>query len=223
MTIKNLFKLPFIILLLFVCVSIIFSQESNKQNIDVILSNLEKQDSSIKDLQANYFQTLTYLSTNEQFNCEGVFKHKKQNYIYLEQTKPTRQYTFIDGKNITTYVPVNKQAIVEKWKDVINSDMLLTSVFKFVKNWKTFKKEYIVELKEETKVDYSFLIKPINQKEHWNMTITVSKSSSLITSTSFNNENFIVDVKLTNYKLNNNYSNDIFKFVAPKNVDVIEL
>lgn len=223
MTIKNLFKLPFIILLLFVCVSIIFSQESNKQNIDVILSNLEKQDSSIKDLQANYFQTLTYLSTNEQFNCEGVFKHKKQNYIYLEQTKPTRQYTFIDGKNITTYVPVNKQAIVEKWKEVINSDMLLTSVFKFVKNWKTFKKEYIVELKEETKVDYSFLIKPINQKEHWNMTITVSKSSSLITSTSFNNENFIVDVKLTNYKLNNNYSNDIFKFVAPKNVDVIEL
>jgi chaperone LolA len=223
MTTKNLFKLSSIVVLLFVCVSCIFSQEPAKQNIDTILSNLEKQDSSIKDLQADYYQTLTYLSTNEQFDCEGIFKHKKPNYIFLEQIKPAKQYTYIDGKTITTYVPVNKQAIVEKWKDVINSDMLLTSVFKFIKNWKTFKKEYIVEIENETKVDYSFLIKPLNQKEKWNMTITVSKSSSLITATSFNNGNFTVDVKLTNYKLNNNYSNNIFKFIAPKGVDVIEL
>ena len=220
---NNFLKLSSIIFLLFVCVSYIFSQEPEKQNIDTILSNLEKQDSTIKDLQADYVQTLTYLSTNEQFQSEGVFKHKKPDFICLSQIIPAKQYTYIDGKHITTYVPDNKQAIVEKWKDVINSDMLLTSVFKFVKNWKTFKKEYTVELKEETKVDYSFSVKPINPKEKWFMTITVSKSSSLITSTSFNNGNFIVDVKLTNYKLNNNYSNDIFKFVAPKNVDIIEL
>ena len=223
MTIKNLFKTVSAILLLLFVYSNVFCQQTEQKDIDSIFSKLEKQDSEIKDLQAAYFQTLTYISTNEQFQSEGIFKHKKPNFIYLSQTIPSKQYTYIDGKHITTYVPDNRQAIVEKWKDVINSDMLLTSVFKFVKNWKTFKKEYIVELKEETKVNYSFLIKPINQKEHWNMTITVSKSSSLITSTSFNNGNFIVDVKLTNYKLNNNYSNDIFKFVAPKNVDVIEL
>ena len=117
---KNLFKLSSIVFLLFVYVSVAFCQEATKQNIDTILSNLEKQDSKIKDLQANYLQKLTYLSTNEQFNCEGIFKHKKQNYIYLEQTKPAKQYTYIDGKNITTYVPDNRQAIVEKWKDVIN-------------------------------------------------------------------------------------------------------
>lgn len=223
MTIKNLLKLSSFIILFFICLSSVFCETAQQKDIDTILSNLEKQDSLIKDLQANYFQTLTYLSTNEQFEAEGIFKHKKQNFILLEQTKPAKQYTYIDGKNITTFVPDNKQAIVEKWKDVINSDMLLTSVFKFIKNWKTFKKEYIVELKEETKVDYSFLIKPINTKEKWDMTITISKSSSLITLTSFNNGNFIVEVKLSNYKLNNNFSNDIFKFVAPKNVDVIEL
>ena len=209
------------LILLVLCINCLYC--SDTKNIDAILSELSKKDSSIKDLQADYFQTLTYLSTDEQFKSEGIFKHKKPNFISLAQTKPSKQYTYIDGKHITTYVPDNKQAIVEKWKDVINSDMLLTSVFKFIKNWKTFKKDYIVELKEETKVDYYFLIKPINSKENWNMIIIVNKSSSLITSTSFNNGNFIVDVKLTNYKLNNNYSNDIFKFVAPKNVDVIEL
>ncbi len=222
MIIKNLLKSLSVILLLFVT-SNVFCQQTKQQDIDNIFSKLEKQDSTIKDLQADYFQTLTYLTTDEQFKSEGIFKHKKPNFISLSQTKPSKQFTYIDGKHITTYVPDNKQAIVEKWKDVINSDMLLTSVFKFVKNWKTFKKEYVVELIEETKVDYSFSIKPINTKENWNMTITISKSSSLITSTSFNNGNFIVDVKLTNYKLNNNYSNDIFKFIAPKNVDVIEL
>ncbi|MBR3627940.1 MAG: outer membrane lipoprotein carrier protein LolA [Elusimicrobia bacterium] len=175
MIIKNLLKSLSVILLLFVT-SNVFCQQTKQQDIDNIFSKLEKQDSTIKDLQADYFQTLTYLTTDEQFKSEGIFKHKKPNFISLTQTKPSKQFTYIDGKHITTYVPDNKQAIVEKWKDVINSDMLLTSVFKFIKNWKTFKKEYIVELKEETKVDYSFLIKPINSKENWNMTITVSKS-----------------------------------------------
>ena len=211
------------IIMLFVCVSAVLCEAPEQQNIDTILSRLEKQDLAIKDLQADYTQTLTYLSTDEQFVSGGIFKHKKPNYIYLGQTTPTKQYSYIDGKNITTYVPDNRQAIVEKWKDIVNSDMLLTSVFKFIRDWKTLKKDYIIELKEETKVDYSFSIKPINQKEKWTMIITISKSSSLITKTSFNNDNFIVDVKLTNYKTNNNFKNDIFKFTAPKNVDVIEL
>lgn len=222
MTTKNLFKLSSVILLLFVFISVTFA-ETQKQDIDTVLSKLEKQDAAIKDLQADYFQTLTYLSTDEQFTSEGVFKHKKPNFIYLGQTKPAKQFSYIDGKNITTYVPDNRQAIVERWKDVINSDMLLTSVFKFMQNWKTLKKDYIIELNEETKVDYSFSMKPINEKEKWTMIITVNKSSSLITKTSFNNGNFIVDVKLTNYKINNNFKNDVFKFIAPKNVDVIEL
>ena len=215
-------KFVSVIITLFVCVSAVLC-EAPEQNIDTILSKLEKQDLTIKDLQADYTQTLTYLATDEQFVSGGIFKHKKPNYIYLGQTTPTKQYSYIDGKNITTYVPDNRQAIVEKWKDVVNSDMLLTSVFKFMQNWKTLKKDYIIELKEETKVDYSFSIKPVNSKEKWTMIITVNKSSSLIAKTSFNNDNFIVDVRLTNYKINNNFKTEIFKFVAPKNVDVIEL
>ncbi len=215
-------KFVSIVITLFVCVSAVVC-EAPEQNIDTILSKLEKQDLAIKDLQADYTQTLTYLATDEQFVSGGIFKHKKPNYIYLGQTTPTKQYSYIDGKNITTYVPDNRQAIVEKWKDVVNSDMLLTSVFKFMQNWKTLKKDYIIELKEETKVDYSFSIKPVNSKEKWTMIITVNKSSSLIAKTSFNNDNFIVDVRLTNYKINNNFKAETFKFVAPKNVDVIEL
>ena len=215
-------KFVSVIITLFVCVSAVLC-EAPEQNIDTILSKLEKQDLTIKDLQADYTQTLTYLATDEQFVSGGIFKHKKPNYIYLGQTTPTKQYSYIDGKNITTYVPDNRQAIVEKWKDVVNSDMLLTSVFKFMQNWKTLKKDYIIELKEETKVDYSFSIKPVNSKEKWTMIITVNKSSSLIAKTSFNNDNFIVDVRLTNYKMNNNFKTEIFKFVAPRNVDVIEL
>ena len=222
MTIKNLFKFSSFVVLFFVCVSFVFG-ETQKQDIDTVLSKLEKQDAAIKDLQANYFQTLTYLSTDEQFTSEGVFKHKKQNYIYLGQEKPTKQYSYIDGKHITTYVPDNRQAIVEKWKDVINSDMLLTSVFKFVQNWKTLKKDYKIELQEETNTDYSFSIEPLDSKEKWNLIITIGKNSSLITKTSFSNGNFIVDVKLSNYKLNNNFSPADFKFIPPNNVDVIEL
>ncbi|MBQ3835222.1 MAG: outer membrane lipoprotein carrier protein LolA [Elusimicrobia bacterium] len=196
---------------------------SADDNIDKILANIEKKNSSVKDMQAEYVQTITYFATDEKLKSEGIFKHKKTDYINLVQLLPTRQYTYIDGKNITTYVPANKQAVVEKWKNVVDGDVILTSVFKFTKNFKTLKKDYNIVLKDQTNIDYSFLIKPINKKEDWTMAITVSKANSLVTASSFNNGNFVVDIEIKNYKINNNFSNDIFRFVAPKNVDVIEL
>ena len=217
---EKILKTLLILTILFITADSLFCIQTN---IDEILSKIEKQNSVIRDMQAEYFQTVTYFSTNEKFESEGIFKHKKQNYIYLSQLKPIKQYTYIDGKHITTYIPDNKQAIVEKWKDVVNADILLTSVFKFTKNFKYLKKEYIVELLEETKTSYSFSIKPINIKENWTMTIVVSKNTALIAKTSFTNENFVVNVKFTNYKLNNNFSNELFKFTAPKNIDIIEL
>ena len=215
---KKFFNLLLTIVVLFIS-SNVFCKEQTK--LDIVLNNLEKENKTITDFQANYFQTITYLSTNEQLNSEGIFKYKKQNYIYLEQTKPERQYNYIDGRNITTYIPANRQAIVEKWKDVVNSDVILTSVFRFINNWKTFKKDFIVELKEETKVNYLFLIKPKDVKEKWKMTINISKNTFQVIKVSFNNENFIISVKLANYELNNNFSKDIFKFVVPKSAEVI--
>lgn len=217
---KKFFNLLLTIVVLFIS-SNVFCKEQTK--LDIVLNNLEKENKTITDFQANYFQTITYLSTNEQLNSEGIFKYKKQNYIYLEQTKPERQYNYIDGRNITTYIPANRQAIVEKWKDVVNSDVILTSVFRFINNWKTFKKDFIVELKEETKVNYLFLIKSKDVKEKWEMTINISKNTFQVIKVSFNNENFIISVKLANYELNNNFSKDIFNFVVPKNVEVIYL
>ena len=74
-------KFVSIVITLFVCVSAVVC-EAPEQNIDTILSKLEKQDLAIKDLQADYTQTLTYLATDEQFVSGGIFKHKKPNYIY---------------------------------------------------------------------------------------------------------------------------------------------
>ena len=215
---KKFFNLLLTIVVLFIS-SNVFCKEQTK--LDIVLNNLEKENKTITDFQTNYFQTITYLSTDEQLYSEGIFKYKKQNYIYLEQTKPERQYNYIDGRNITTYIPANRQAIVEKWKDVVNSDVILTSVFRFINNWKTFKKDFIVELKEETKVNYLFLIKSKDVKEKWEMTINISKNTFQVIKVSFNNENFTVNIKLVNYRLNNNFSKDMFKFVVPKNIEVI--
>ena len=215
---KKFFNLLLTIVVLFIS-SNVFCKEQTK--LDIVLNNLEKENKTITDFQTKYFQTITYLSTDEQLSSEGIFKYKKQNYIYLEQTKPTSQYIYIDGKNITTYIPANRQAIVEKWKDVVNSDMILTSVYKFINNWKTFKKDFIVELKEETKVNYLFLIKSKDVKEKWEMTINISKNTFQVIKVSFNNGNFTVNIKLVNYRLNNNFSKDMFKFVVPKNIEVI--
>lgn len=216
---KNILSSLLILIVFFVFSGTAFC----KDDIDIVLSKIEKQNSSVRDMQADYSQVVTYLSTNEQMKSEGVFKHKKQDYISLVQISPERQYTYIDGKTITTYVPANKQAVVEKWKNVVENDVMLTSVFKFTKNFKSLKKDYDIKIQNETNVNYSFLIVPNDGKESWRMLITINKSDSLVTASSFNNGNFVVDIKIKNYRINNNFSNDVFKFVAPKNVDVIEL
>ncbi len=215
----------FLFFMSILAVSFVFAGNlfAEQGNIDEILASIEKKNMSVKDMQADYSQTITYLATDEKVFSDGIFKHKKPDYINLVQLKPERQYTYIDGKNMTTYVPANKQAIVEKWKNVVNSDVVLTSVFKFTKNFKVLKKDYNIELRNQTNIDYSFLISPISKKENWKMMITVSKANSLVTASSFDNGNFVVDIEIKNYKINNNFSNDIFRFVSPEKVDVIEL
>jgi outer membrane lipoprotein-sorting protein len=157
---------------------------------------IEAADKNVKDMEFNFTQKINYVSTNEKQTSSGIVKYKKQNYIYMFQKNPSEQYTYIDGRKMTVYVPANKQAVVENWKDVLNSDMILTTIIGFGKNFRSFEKDHSIVLESQNDKEYVLLMKPNNQKQVWSMHINVDKETLLVNSAVFDNKNFIINVKL---------------------------
>jgi outer membrane lipoprotein-sorting protein len=190
--------------------------------IDEILANIEKKDSSIQDLLVDYTQLINYYSVDEKQTSYGDVKFQKQNNLCIVQKKPQLQYTYIDGKKMTVFVPANNQAIVDSWKSVLKNDIIVATIINFSKNWKQLKKTATIELSNQTDNDYVLLIKPI-ENEGWKLFVNVDKQNYLINETVFDNGNFSINVTLKNYRTNIKLKNSLFKFVPDKDTEVIEL
>jgi outer membrane lipoprotein-sorting protein len=197
----------------------LFAQEVS---IDQILANIEKKDSSIQDLSVDYTQLINYYSVDEKQTSYGDVKFQKQNNLCIVQKKPQLQYTYIDGKKMTVFVPANNQAIVDSWKSVLKNDIIVATMINFSKNWKQLKKTATIELSNQTDNDYVLLIKPI-ENEGWKLFVNVDKQNYLINETVFDNGNFSINVTLKNYRTNIKLKNSLFKFVPDKDTEVIEL
>lgn len=197
----------------------LFAQE---MSIDEILANIEKKDSSIQDLSVDYTQLINYYSVDEKQTSYGDVKFQKQNNLCIVQKKPQLQYTYIDGKKMTVYVPANNQAIVDNWKSVLKNDIIVATMINFSKNWKQLKKTATIELSNQTDNDYVLLIKPI-ENEGWKLFVNVDKQNYLVNGTSFDNGNFSINVTLKNYRTNIKLKNSLFKFIPDQDTEVIEL
>lgn len=187
-----------------------------------IIKSMEKTEATIVDMSIDYTQTITYFSTGEKQSTRGEIKMKDVN-IYMYQRQPKYQHTYIDGKKIITYVPANKQAIVDNWKDVLENDVLLATALNFSKNYKRARIEYSINLIVQTDNEYCLIVKSVQEKSDWKLYLNVDTKTFLVNSAIFENSNFRVEVKLSNYKLNTGLSDGIFQFNLPKDVELVEL
>ena len=220
---KNIFHVLIIFLMmLFVCLPIISAQDGSKINLDTILLKMEQVNLKMQDMQFDYVQKLNYTTVEEQQVTQGQIKYKDKNHICIYQKPPQEQYIYVDGSKITTYVPENKQAIVENWKNLLNNDELLMTIIDFNKNWKAFKKNHIIEFNSETQTDYILFVKSKNSKIGWNMYIELNKETFLMDSAVYSNKNYTVNIDLKNYVIDNNFGEDVFKFKPTKDIDVID-
>lgn len=187
-----------------------------------IIKSMEKTEATIVDMSIDYTQTITYFSTGEKQSTRGEIKMKDVN-IYMYQRQPKYQHTYIDGKKIITYVPANKQAVVDNWKDVLENDVLLATALNFSKNYKRARIEYFINLIVQTDNEYCLIVKSVQEKADWKLYLNVDTKTFLVNSAIFENSNFKVEVKLSNYKLNTGLSDSIFQFNLPKDVELVEL
>lgn len=187
-----------------------------------IIKSMETKEATIVDMSIDYTQTIVYFSTGEKQSTRGEIKMKDAN-IYMYQRQPKHQHTYIDGKKIITYIPANKQAVVDNWKDVLENDVLLATALNFSKNYKRAKLEYFISLIVQTDNEYCLMVKSVQEKADWKLYLNVDTKTFLVNSAVFENNNFKVEVKLSNYRLNTGLSDSIFKFTLPKDIELVEL
>lgn len=199
----------------------VFAREASPLASKVVKS-MEETENTIVDAGLEYTQTITYFSTGEKQSSRGEIKMKGQN-IYMFQRLPKYRYVYIDGKKMITYIPENKQALVDKWKDILENDVVLATAINFSKNYKRDKKEYTVSLILQTDQEYCLLVKSVDEKQDWKLYLNVDVKTFLVNSAVFENDNFKSEVKLSNYKLNTGLSDGIFQFNCPKDVEIVEL
>lgn len=187
-----------------------------------IIKSMETKEATIVDMSIDYTQTIIYFSTGEKQSTRGEIKMKDAN-IYMYQRQPKYQHTYIDGKKIITYVPANKQAVVDNWKDILENDVILATALNFSKNYKRAKLEYFISLILQTDNEYCLMVKSVQEKADWKLYLNVDTKTFLVNSAIFENNNFKVEVKLSNYRLNTGLSDSIFQFTLPKDVELVEL
>ncbi len=214
-------KIIYLVLICFMSSAPVFAREGSSVATKVIKS-MEEAQASIVDAALEYTQTITYFSTGERQVTRGEIKMKEPN-IYIYQRQPKYQHTYIDGKKMITYVPENKQAIIESWKEILENNILLAAALNFNKNYKNAKIDYNVTMVVQTDKEYCLMVKSVNVNENWKIYLNVDSTKFLVNSAIYENNNFKVEVKMHNYKLNTGLSDSIFEFNAPKDVEVVEM
>lgn len=208
------------VLLSFGSVSI-FAQ-TNEEKLNDVLSKMEAADKKINTLEVDYSQEVFYSATNEMQKVEGNLKYKKPNDIFIVQKTPQEQRIYIDGKKITIYTPENAQAVTDNWKNIVNGDFAPASMVSFGSNWKNIKKDNVINYIGEDTENYILQIYP-SQKKEWTMEMYVSKTTFYPRKAVVNAAGLSVNVDMSNYKINQSFKKDIFKFSAPEGVEVIKL
>lgn len=204
-----------------VCSVNVFAQADGKK-LDDVLAKMEAVDKKINTAEITYTQEIFYSATKEKQVITGNLKYKKPDNIFIVQKTPQEQMVYIDGKKITIYTPENSQAVVDSWKDVVNGDFTPTSMVNFSSNWKSIQKDNTITYVGEDDQNYIISVAPAKKNE-WNMQLHVDKTTMLPKKAIVTAAGLIVNVDISDYKVNQSFKKDIFKFTAPAGVEVIEL
>lgn len=210
--------------LIFLLYSIAFSQNINSEDkLSLVLSNMKVAESGVNTLEVDYKEEISYAGTEQKQIIEGQLKFLKAKRFFILQKTPQEQRIYINSNLVTVYTPSNKQAIVNKWGSLINSDFTPIRAINFATNWDTMSKTHKLIFKGEDKNNYWLDLSPI-QNASWRMSIHISKEDNRPNKMLLKNENYTISIFLSNYNINrDDIDKTIFEFIPPKGIEIIKL
>ncbi len=211
MTHVILFALTFLVLL--------DSQWVQAQDVENVLSRLERRYQSTRDLYASFTQIVRFGVTGNTQLFAGKLWMRKGNRYRIEMEQQT---IVTDGKTVWTFSELNKQVLIDKFRDDANAftpDKVLVNV----------PKNYFANIIGNEKVDDGeILILKLVPREKKSLTksmkVWVNTSEWLmakveVLDVSDNQTTYLIK----DLKINEGIADNLFHFDIPSDVEVVDL
>lgn len=215
-----LFQKSIIITIFFIASHLSFAYASQDKVLDLLLK-MEESDKKISSLKVDFTQTLVFESTKEKQEIIGTIYLKKPDSIYINQKTSQEQQIYIDGKNITIYTPDNRQAVIDKWNNIIDEDFVPAIVVSFGSSWREMKKTSKINLIGEN--ERYVVIKITSVNKDWSLKIYVSKLTMLPGKAVVESDGTTIEIVFKSYTINPSLDKNMFKLNVMDDIEIIKL
>jgi len=199
-------------------------------SLEDLLSRMETQEKQIKDISFKFTQEIRILATKEKQNIKGEMIFKQPRSFYIKKTAPLEQQIISDGKSLWVYTPSYGQALVGSWSDWEAIAQFPKGLLNFQNYTRQLKERFKLSLDEtprqkEGSTFWVLRAQPLKVSKDlpYTLTLYILAEDHIPRFTTFSAESFEIETQLTDIKLNGNPKENLFKFSAPKDVDVIPL
>jgi len=188
-------------------------------DLDAIISKIQKTYEGIQDIQADFVQFTTSSAAKETQKADGLVYFKKPGMMKWEYKSPTNDIIVSDGKTIWAYQQDIGQVMIGNASD---SGASISN--NFLAGMGNLKKDFDIELEKPDNNSYSLKLNPkVPQPNIQRLYIAVDKKTSLVKQTIvfdlLGNETKVI---FENLRINKSVPADIFKFKIPEGVRVIK-
>ena len=222
---KNIFKL---LLILFASNLIVYAhgvQVVNNANENKIIESSKAVLSKVKDVSFEFKQ---FSGDEGDINLDdvlnGFVSYLSPDKLVIRQKKGVlEQIFYCNSKLLIVYTPSQKQAITDKLSNWSKNSLLPLDLFSMNKFWGVLKKEFVL-ISVNSQNDNTCLVtfeSKINKK--YFLDVVIDSTSFLPVVIKVRNDFMVQSTKLSNFKINNGISKNIFSFVPDKSVEVIDL
>ncbi|OEG69400.1 hypothetical protein ATZ36_09785 [Candidatus Endomicrobiellum trichonymphae] len=205
----------------FIALTVVAFAQSKDDNLNNILKKMEEAEKRIYTLKADYTQTIFFESTKGKQEVSGSLFLRKPGSIYINQRTPQEQRIYIDGKNITIYIPENRQAVIDNWKNFIDRDFAPAVIINFGSSWREIKRTNTISFGGENEKYIIIKVNPMENKG-WNIKIYVSKGTMYPGKAVIESDGVRGEIVFKSYTLNPALDKNMFKFNA-SGIEVIKL
>lgn len=188
-------------------------------DLDAIISKIQKTYEGIQDIQADFVQLTTSSATKEMQKADGLVYFKKPGMMKWEYKSPTNDIIVSDGRTIWAYQQDIGQVMIG---DASNSGASISN--NFLAGMGNLKKDFDIELEKPGSNSYVLKLNPkVPQPNIQRLYIAVDKKTSLVKQTIvfdlLGNETKVI---FENLKINQSVPANIFQFKIPEGVRVIK-
>jgi outer membrane lipoprotein-sorting protein len=210
-----------IAVVVFIALTVVAFARSKGDNLNNILKKMEEVEKRIYTLKVEYTRSIFFESTKEKHEVSGTLFLRKPDSIYINQKTPQEQRIYIDGKNITVYVPESRQAVIDSWKKFIDGDFAPAVIINFGSSWREIKRTNIISFGGENGEYIVIKVNPMENKS-WNVKIYVSKATMYPGKAVIESDGVRGEIIFKSCTLNPVLDKNMFKFNA-SGIEVIKL